>query len=106
MPLIRPAEVQDLIRRLAREEWSGLYQIVLALEAAHPELSETDRIDAVRPVLRKLLEGDLMRLGWIEWPEGATPLDIEPPEAIRLLDDPTSWKAGERYPVLVAHSRW
>jgi hypothetical protein len=106
MPLIKPAEVQDLIRRLAREEWSGLYQIVLGLEAAHPELSETDRIDAVRPVLRTLLEGDLMRLGWIEWPEGRPPLDIEPPEAIRLLDDPTSWQAGERYPVLVAHSRW
>jgi hypothetical protein len=105
-PLIKPAEVQDLVRRLAREEWSGLYEIILSLHAAHPELSETARIDAVRPVLRTLLERDLMRLGWLAWPEGGPPMDIETPEAIRLLDDPVSWQAGERYPVLVAHSRW
>ena len=104
--MIKPAEVQDLIRRLAREEWSGLYEVAAALGAAHPELSEAARIDAVRPVLRALLEGNLMRLGWIAWPEGGPPLDIEPPDAVRLLDDPVAWKGGERYPVLVAHSRW
>lgn len=105
--MIRPGEVQELVRRLAREEWSGLYEIIVGLNTAHPELSETAKIDAARPVVRALLERGQLQLGWLEWPEGRPPLIIEEiPEAIRVLDDPRSWQAGERYPVLVAHSRW
>jgi hypothetical protein len=104
--LIRSAEVQDLIRRLARAEWSGLYEIVVSLSAAHPEMSEVARIDAARPVLRGLLEREQLQLGWLEWPEGRRPLPLEIPEAIRLLDDPRSWQPGERYPALLAQSSW
>jgi hypothetical protein len=104
--LIRPAEVQDLIRVLAREEWSGLYEIILSLSTAHPEMSEADKIDAVRPVLRELLERGHLHLGWLEWPEGQSPVTLDPAEAIRLLEDPRSWQLGERYPVLVPQSSW
>ena len=98
--------MKELIRRLARVEWSGLYEIIAGLNSAHPELSEAANIDAVRPILRDLIEKETLQLGWLEWPEGWQPLIIETPEAIRLLDDPRSWQLGERYPVLVAHSRW
>jgi hypothetical protein len=104
--VIRSAEVQDLIRRLAREEWSGLYEIIGNLNAAHPEMSEAAMIDAARPVLRELLERRHLELGWLEWPEGRRPLPLEILEAIRLLDDPQSWHAGERYPALIPQSSW
>jgi hypothetical protein len=100
--VIKPTEVLDLVRLLAREEWSGLYEIISNLNTAHPEISEAAKVDAVRPVLRALLERGHLRLGWLEWPEGRPPITLEPPEAIRLLDDPRSWQPGERYPVLVA----
>ena len=93
--MIKPAEVQDVVRRLAREEWSGLYEIILALNTAHPELSETAKIDAVRPVLRTLLEHDLLRLGWLGWPEGGPPLDIDPQQiATFVKDDRTALEFG------------
>jgi hypothetical protein len=104
--LIKSAEVQDLIRLLAREEWPGLYEVIGSLNTAHPELSEAAKIDAARPVLRALLERGHLQLGWIEWPEGRPPVMIETPEAIRLLDDPRSWQPGERHPVLVAQPSW
>ena len=98
--------MQDLVRRLAREEWSGLYEIIGSLNTAHPELSEAAKIDAARSVLRELIERKQLELGWLEWPEGRRPLPLEMPEAIRLLDDPQSWQAGERYPALIAQSSW
>jgi hypothetical protein len=104
--LINSAEVHDLIRLLAREEWSGLYEIISNLNTAHPETSEPAKIDAVRPVLRALLERGHLELGWLEWPEGRPPIPLETPEAIRLLDDPRSWQPGERYPVLLAQPSW
>jgi hypothetical protein len=106
MPLIRSAEIQDLVRVLAREEWSGLYEIILNLNTAHPEISEAAKIEAARPILRALLEREQLQLGWLEWPEGRRPLPIEIPEAVRLLDDPRSWQSGERYPVLLAQASW
>lgn len=104
--MIKSAEVQDLVRRLAREEWSGLYEILAGLNTAHPELSEAAKIDAARPILRGLLEREQLQLGWLEWPEGRRPIPLETPEAIRLLDDPRSWQPGERYPALIAQSSW
>jgi hypothetical protein len=99
--LIKSSEVQELIRLLAREEWPGLYEIIASLNTAHPDISESAKIDAVRPVLSALLERGQLQLGWVEWPEGRPPIPLEAPEAIRLLDDPRSWQAGERYPVLL-----
>jgi hypothetical protein len=104
--LIKATEVQDVIRLLAREEGSGLYEIIGKLNAAHPEVSEPAKIDAVRPVLRALLERGHLELGWLEWPEGRPPTTIETPEAIRILDDPRSWQSGERYPVLIPQPSW
>ena len=103
---ITSAEVQDLVRLLAREEWSGLYEIISSLNTAHPEVSAAAKIDAVRPVLGVLLERGHLELGWLEWPEGRPPIPIETPEAIRLLDDPQSWRPGERYPVLIPQPSW
>ena len=104
--MIKPGEVQELVRRLARAEWSGLYEIVEGLNTAHPDLSEAARIDAARPVVRDLLERKQLELGWLEWPEGRRPEAIEMAQAIRLLDDPRSWQAGERYPALISQSSW
>ena len=99
--MIKSAEVQEVIRLLAREEWPGLYEIIAGLHTAHPDISEPARLDAVRSVLSALLERGHLQLGWLEWPEGRPPIPLEAPEAIRLLDDPRSWQAGERYPVLL-----
>jgi hypothetical protein len=104
--LIKSSEVQELVRLLAREEWSGLYEIIVTLNTAHAEMSESAKIEAVRPVLRVLLERGHIELGWLEWPEGRPPIPLETPEAIRLLDDPRSWQPGERYPVLLAQPSW
>ena len=104
--MIKPAEVQDLVRRLAREDMSGLYEIIVGLNTAHPEESEAAKIEAVRPVLRELIERRKLQLGWVEWPEGVRPMPVETAAAILLLDDPRSWRAGERHPVLIAQAGW
>ena len=98
--------MENLVRRLARAEWSGLYEIIGSLNTAYPDLSEAAKIDATRAVIRDLLERKQLELGWLEWPEGRRPEAIETAQAIRLLDDPRSWQSGERYPALISQSSW
>ena len=40
--MIKSTEVQDVLRLLRHEEWSGLYEIIAKLNAAHPDISESD----------------------------------------------------------------
>jgi hypothetical protein len=87
---IDPAEVRAEIIQSAGEDYYGLWELIWALNTAHPEIDEATKVAAAASAIVPLLQEGAIRLYRGEWRDNAfAPLELS--EAIRLVTDTTAW---------------
>jgi hypothetical protein len=79
------------------EDRYGLHELLADVQAASPDVSESDSIAAAANVLLEMMHQGEIELYWERWstqqPAGA----ISETEARSLLADPSLWRPAERY---------
>jgi hypothetical protein len=94
-------DVRREVMSQAREDYSGLYEIIWALTAAFPGVSEADKVSCARDVIFRLLDAGEVVLYWSGWP-GKAFQAVSTEDAEGILELPESWIPGERFPWVAA----
>ena len=93
-------DLKEAVLEMASEDWYGLYEVIWHMNKVQPDIPESSKIEAARTAITSLLEAGKIRIGWLEWPKGGPPTQIENSEVGELLQDAKSWQPSQRYVVL------
>jgi hypothetical protein len=96
MNSINQSEIEQEILASACEDYTGLYEIIWALNTSHPKIGETEKIVAAAAAVQSLLERGLIELFSSEW-ETQTHKPIFDKGFKRIANDSTTWRPEKMY---------
>ena len=96
MNSINQSEIEREILAAACEDYTGLYEIIWALNTSHPEIGESEKIAAAATAVQSLLERGLIELFSSEW-ETQAHKPVSAKEFKRIANDVTAWRPEKIY---------